>query len=107
MCYHWVGSHIAVVAVNIVDDAVAEEVVECGAHYYVLEGVEGVQDLSAVGWSLWALEEVVVVFVCLSACTTLAFFISPVAFYSATSWEFPHGVFVCEGLILLSVFGID
>ena len=68
--------HIAVVAINVVEDAVAEaeEVIKCGA-YFFLEGVQGVHDLSPVGRSFRALEEVVVVFVGLAACATLALFL--------------------------------
>ena len=39
-CYHWVGGHAAVMSVNVVEDAVAKEVVQGGAHSF-LDRVQG------------------------------------------------------------------
>ena len=100
-----VGSHVVVVAVNIVEKAGAEKFVQCGTHS-LLQSIEGFFYLMAIFWAAGALNKVVVVFKFTSAGAALGFFITAIAMHPAAGWEFSHTMLVCPCLTLLTMFAV-
>ena len=100
-----VGSHVAVVAVNIVEKAGAEKFVQCGTHS-LLQSIEGFFYLTAIFRAAGALNKVVIVFKFTSAGAVLGFFITAIAMHPAPGWEFSHTILVCPCLTLLTMFTV-